>query len=330
MEGLRVEFRTHRGTVYAVNGVSFEIGVGETLGIVGESGCGKSVTALALLGILSRAGRVTGGSAFFGGEDLLTLGDRQLRRIRGREIAMIFQDPMTSLNPVLTIGRQIREALETHFGMSRKAAGRRAAELLDQVGIPSAKARLSDYPHQFSGGMRQRAMIAMALACEPKLLIADEPTTALDVTIQAQILELIKDLKERMGTSVILITHDLGVVAGMTDKIIVMYAGKVFEQAPTSELFALPANPYTKGLLKSVPDPAHEQGKELYQIPGLPPDVAHLPPGCPFAPRCYRAEEICTREFPPFVQINETHHSLCHFANEVYADSLAATNILEI
>jgi oligopeptide transport system ATP-binding protein len=193
--------------------------------------------------------------------------------------------------------------------------------MLKMVGIPDAETRVDAYPHEFSGGMRQRVMIAMALSCDPELLIADEPTTALDVTIQAQILELIKDLKDRMGTSVILITHDLGVVAGMTDKIIVMYAGKVFEQAPTRELFETPANPYTRGLLQSVPDPAHEEGTELYQIPGLPPDVAHLPPGCPFAERCYRAEDICRSEFPPFVQINEDRHSLCHFAREVYEDS---------
>src|SRR5205823_13826933 len=195
-------------------------------------------------------------------------------------------------------------------------------KMLKTVGIPDAKARAENYPHEFSGGMRQRVMIAMALSCDPELLIADEPTTALDVTIQAQILELIKDLKSRMGTSVILITHDLGVVAGMTDHIIVMYAGKVFEQAPTHELFATPANPYTKGLLRSVPDPAHEHGTDLYQIPGLPPDVAHLPPGCPFQPRCERAEDICTREFPPFVEINANHHSLCHFAHDVYAESV--------
>jgi oligopeptide transport system ATP-binding protein len=195
--------------------------------------------------------------------------------------------------------------------------------MLKTVGIPDAENRVDSYPHEFSGGMRQRVMIAMALSCDPELLIADEPTTALDVTIQAQILELIKDLKTRTGTSVILITHDLGVVAGMTEKIIVMYAGKVFEQAPTKELFATPANPYTKGLLKSVPDPAHEQGAELYQIPGLPPDVAHLPPGCPFNERCERAQEVCFREFPPFVEINANHRSLCHFAKEVYAESVA-------
>jgi oligopeptide transport system ATP-binding protein len=236
---------------------------------------------------------------------------------------MIFQDPMTSLNPFLKISTQLMEVTQLHLGHNKKQAREHAIKMLKTVGIPEAHERVDNYPHEFSGGMRQRVMIAMALSCDPELLIADEPTTALDVTIQAQILELIKDLKTRMGTSVILITHDLGVVAGMTEKIIVMYAGKVFEQAPTTELFATPANPYTKGLLRSVPDPAHEEGTELYQIPGLPPDVAHLPPGCPFAERCYRAEDICRREFPPFVQINSDHRSLCHFADEVYAESVA-------
>ena len=237
---------------------------------------------------------------------------------------MIFQDPMTSLNPFLKISKQLMEVTELHLGHTKQQAREHALKMLKLVGIPDAEKRLDEYPHEFSGGMRQRVMIAMALSCDPELLIADEPTTALDVTIQAQILELIKDLKARMGTSVILITHDLGVVAGMTDKIIVMYAGKVFEQAPTSELFASPANPYTKGLLRSVPDPAHEQGQPLYQIPGLPPDVAHLPPGCPFAERCDRAEDICRREFPPFVEVSEGHHSLCHFAAEVYQASVTA------
>ena len=219
------------------------------------------------------------------------------------------------------------EVTQLHLGHTKEQAYKHAVEMLRKVGIPAPENRIDNYPHEFSGGMRQRVMIAMALSCEPELLIADEPTTALDVTIQAQILELIKDLKTDMGTSVILITHDLGVVAGMTEKIIVMYAGKVFETAPTRELFSTPANPYTKGLLKSVPDPAHEEGEDLYQIPGLPPDVAHLPPGCPFAPRCARAEDICTRDFPPFVQINEDHYSLCHFAKEVYQESLAAKEI---
>jgi oligopeptide transport system ATP-binding protein len=247
-----------------------------------------------------------------------------MRKIRGKRMAMIFQDPMTSLNPFLKISTQLMEVTQLHLGHTKQQAYEHAIKMLKLVGIPDAEVRVNNYPHEFSGGMRQRVMIAMALSCDPELLIADEPTTALDVTIQAQILELIKDLKSRMGTSVILITHDLGVVAGMTDRIIVMYAGKVFEHAPTRELFSRPANPYTKGLLKSVPDPAHEEGKELYQIPGLPPDVAHLPPGCPFQERCYRVEDICRREFPPFVQINENHQSLCHFAQEVYSESVVA------
>jgi oligopeptide transport system ATP-binding protein len=240
---------------------------------------------------------------------------------------MIFQDPMTSLNPFMKISRQIGEITELHLGHSRSQSRAHAIKMLELVGIPDAKSRVDDYPHEFSGGMRQRVMIAMALSCEPELLIADEPTTALDVTIQAQILELIKKLKDELGTSVILITHDLGVVAGMTENIIVMYAGKVFEQAPTRELFATPANPYTKGLLRSVPDPAHEHGTTLYQIPGLPPDVAHLPAGCPFAPRCEYAQDICRVEYPPFVQINENHFSLCHFAREVYEESLQVNTI---
>src|ERR687895_2517771 len=268
VEDLRVEFWTSRGTIHAVNGVSFDIAPGETLGIVGESGSGKSVTALALLGILPRAGRATAGTARFGDRDLLKLKDDQLRRVRGREIAMIFQDPMTSLNPVLTIGRQIREALEIHFDMDKKAADQRAVELLDQVGIPSAKTRIRDYPHQFSGGMRQRAMIAMALACEPKLLIADEPTTALDVTIQAQILELLRKLVAERDTALIMITHDLGVVAGMCDRVNVMYAGMFMETGAADQVFARPRNPYTLGLLQSVPRLDMPRQTELQPIEG--------------------------------------------------------------
>ena len=331
VDGLKTYFQTEDGVVKAVDGITFQLKKGETIGIVGESGSGKSVANLSVMRLVQEPpGKIVDGRIIFDGIDVRGLPIDDVRKIRGKRIAMIFQDPMTSLNPFMKISKQLMEVTRLHLGHTKKQAYDHALKMLQTVGIPDAEARMNEYPHEFSGGMRQRVMIAMALSCDPELLIADEPTTALDVTIQAQILELIKDLKERMGTSVILITHDLGVVAGMTDKIIVMYAGKVFEQAPTSELFATPANPYTKGLLKSVPDPAHEQGKELYQIPGLPPDVAHLPPGCPFAPRCYRAEEICTHEFPPFVQINESHHSLCHFANEVYADSLTATNILEI
>ncbi len=323
VDGLKTYFMTEDGVVKAVDGISFELKKGETLGIVGESGSGKSVTNLSVMRLIPEPpGKIAGGKVIFDGIDVLNLPLDEVRKIRGRRIAMIFQDPMTSLNPFLKISTQLTEVTRLHLGHSKKEAYDHAIKMLELVGISDARQRINGYPHEFSGGMRQRVMIAIALSCDPELLIADEPTTALDVTIQAQILELIKDLRSRMGTSVILITHDLGVVAGMTDKIIVMYAGKVFEQAPTRELFAAPANPYTKGLLRSVPDPAHEQGKDLYQIPGLPPDVARLPPGCPFAERCERAVDICHTEFPPFVQINEDHHSLCHFAADVYAESL--------
>jgi oligopeptide transport system ATP-binding protein len=321
---LKTYFQTEDGVVKAVDGITFELEKGETLGIVGESGSGKSVTNLSIMRLIPEPpGKIVEGDIIFNGIDVRKLSIDEVRKIRGKRIAMIFQDPMTSLNPFLKISTQLMEVTQLHLGHDKRQARAHAVKMLKTVGIPEAENRIDSYPHEFSGGMRQRVMIAMALSCDPELLIADEPTTALDVTIQAQILELIKELKSRLNTSVILITHDLGVVAGMTEKIIVMYAGKVFEQAPTRELFATPANPYTKGLLKSVPDPAHEQGKELYQIPGLPPDVAHLPPGCPFAPRCDRAEDICHKEFPPFVQVNPHHQSLCHFATEVYAASIA-------
>ncbi|HEV7475333.1 MAG TPA: ABC transporter ATP-binding protein [Pyrinomonadaceae bacterium] len=320
---LRTYFDTEDGEVKAVDGVSFQLKRGETLGIVGESGSGKSVTNLSIIRLIpSPPGRIVSGAVTFDGIEILSLKESELRKIRGRRIAMIFQDPMTSLNPFMKISRQLMEITQLHLGHSRQQAYEHAIKMLETVGIPDARTRVDSYPHEFSGGMRQRVMIAMALACEPQLLIADEPTTALDVTIQAQILELIRKLKQATGTSVILITHDLGVVAGMTDHLIVMYAGKVFEQAPTAELFAFPANPYTRGLLRSVPDPLKGQG-DLYQIPGLPPDVAHLPPGCPFAPRCDRAEDICRREFPPFVQVSAEHFSLCHFASELYEGSKA-------
>jgi oligopeptide transport system ATP-binding protein len=318
---LRTYFETEDGTVKAVDGISFVLQRGETLGIVGESGSGKSVTNLSIIRLVpDPPGKIVGGEILFGGQDLLSLPEDQVRKIRGRRIAMIFQDPMTSLNPFMKISKQLMEMTRLHLGHTKSQAHEHAVKMLETVGIPDARARAGNYPHEFSGGMRQRVMIAMALSCEPELLIADEPTTALDVTIQAQILELIKKLKQETGTSVILITHDLGVVAGMTDHVVVMYAGKVFEQAPTRELFALPGNPYTKGLLRSVPDPTAEQGK-LYQIPGLPPDVAHLKPGCPFAPRCERAEEVCRSVFPPLVQLTLDHSSLCHFADEVYDQS---------
>src|SRR6188474_2745550 len=319
VQDLKVEFWTERGTIYAVNGISFDIAPGETLGIVGESGCGKSVTSLALLGILARNGRVTKGTAMFGGRDLLTLDDEQLRSIRGREIAMIFQDPMTSLNPVLTIGKQIREALETHFGMDRKQADDRATELLDQVGIPSARARLKDYPHQFSGGMRQRVMIAIALACDPQLLIADEPTTALDVTIQAQILDLMRSAVVERDTALILITHDLGVVAGMAQRINVMYAGHIVERSETDELYGRPRHPYTVGLLQSIPR-LDERGRgELVPIQGQPPDLSREIPGCPFAARCFNVQERCWVEMPPLEQAPSAadgHEVACWFPAE--------------
>jgi oligopeptide transport system ATP-binding protein len=318
---LRTYFNTEEGVVKAVDGIDFELKRGETLGIVGESGSGKSVTNLSVIRLIpDPPGKIVSGEVIFDGQDILALPINDVRRIRGKRIAMIFQDPMTSLNPFMRISKQLMELTRLHLGYTKDQAYEHAIKMLETVGIPDARARVDSYPHEFSGGMRQRVMIAMALSCEPELLIADEPTTALDVTIQAQILELIKTLKQETGTSVILITHDLGVVAGMTDHIIVMYAGKVFEQARTRELFSCPGNPYTKGLLRSVPDPVHEQGT-LYQIPGLPPDVAHLPPGCPFAPRCERAEDLCRREFPPFVQLTPDHHSLCHFAEEVYGKS---------
>jgi oligopeptide transport system ATP-binding protein len=320
---LRTYFETEDGTVKAVDGISFELQRGETLGIVGESGSGKSVTNLSIIRLIPEPpGKIVSGEILFEGQDLRALPVDELRKIRGKRIAMIFQDPMTSLNPFMRISKQLMEITELHLGHTKAQAYEHAIKMLETVGIPDARSRVDSYPHEFSGGMRQRVMIAMALSCEPELLIADEPTTALDVTIQAQILELIKQLKQETGTSVILITHDLGVVAGMTDHIIVMYAGKVFEQAKTPELFSCPGNPYTKGLLRSVPDPTAEQGA-LYQIPGLPPDVAHLPPGCPFAERCERAEEICHKEFPPFVALTPDHHSLCHFAEEVYGKSCA-------
>jgi oligopeptide transport system ATP-binding protein len=325
VKDLRTYFDSEDGVVKAVDGISFQLKRGETLGIVGESGSGKSVTNLSIIRLVpDPPGKIVSGEVFFNGSDLLLLSNDAIRKVRGRRIAMIFQDPMTSLNPFMKISKQLMEMTQLHLGHSKSQAYDHAIRMLETVGIPDARARADNYPHEFSGGMRQRVMIAMALSCEPELLIADEPTTALDVTIQAQILELIKKLKSKTGTSVILITHDLGVVAGMTDHVIVMYAGKIFEQARTSELFSTPGNPYTKGLLKSVPDPTAEQGK-LYQIPGLPPDVARLKPGCPFAPRCDRVEDICRREFPPFVQLNADHYSLCHFAREVYSESGGAT-----
>jgi oligopeptide/dipeptide ABC transporter ATP-binding protein len=311
VDDLRVQFWTSRGTVYAVNGISFEIAPGETLGIVGESGCGKSVTSLALLGLLPRTGRTPTGTAMFGDRDLLRLRDRELRKVRGRQISMIFQDPMTSLNPVLTIGRQIREALETHFDMKRRAATARAAELLDRVGIPSPEARLADYPHQFSGGMRQRAMIAMALACRPKLLIADEPTTALDVTIQAQILALLRELVAEEHTALILITHDLGVVAGMCERVNVMYAGMFVETGSAEQLFGAPRHPYTLGLLQSVPRLDATRRARLQPIEGSPRNMLQPPTACPFQPRCRYEVDLSREQVPPLAEIEPGHQVAC-------------------
>ena len=311
VEGLNVRFETRRGTVHAVNGISFDIAPGETLGIVGESGCGKSVTSLAILGLLARNGRVASGRAVFDGRDLLRAGDRALRAVRGKEVAMIFQDPMTSLNPVLTIGRQIREALETHLGMKRKEAVRTAAEALERVGIPSPDIRLKDYPHQFSGGMRQRAMIAMALACKPKLLIADEPTTALDVTIQAQILDLLRALVAEENAALILITHDLGVVAGMCERVNVMYAGMFVETGSADQLFATPRHPYTLGLLQSVPRLDAARRTRLQPIEGSPPNMLRLPAACPFQPRCRFEVDLSRQEVPQLVEIEPGHRVAC-------------------
>ncbi|MET0560213.1 MAG: ABC transporter ATP-binding protein [Gaiellaceae bacterium] len=311
VDNLEVRFWTRRGTVHAVNGISFALSPGETLGIVGESGCGKSVTALALMGILPRAGRVTAGTVSYDGRDLYTQSDSEWQRFRGKEIAMIFQDPMTSLNPVLTVGSQLREAIDAHLDLSKGESSDRVVELLDRVGIPHAKARAKDYPHQFSGGMRQRVMIAIALACEPKVLIADEPTTALDVTIQAQILDLLRDLVTERDTALILITHDLGVVAGMCERIQVMYAGTVVETGSARPIFASPRHPYTLGLLQSVPRLDTGRRQALQPIEGSPPNMLSEPGGCPFAPRCRYAQEDCLAALPLLRNVGLEQRAAC-------------------
>ncbi len=315
---LRTQFFTADGVVKAVDGVSFDLYPGQTLGIVGESGCGKSQTVLSIMRLIpSPPGKIVGGEVIFEGQDLLRMSDEQIRRIRGRKIAMIFQDPMTSLNPVLTVNRQIGESLQLHMGMNGKQARERSIELLDLVGIPSAKARVDDYPHQFSGGMRQRVMIAMALSCNPQLLIADEPTTALDVTIQAQILDLIRNLSQEFGTATILITHDLGVVAGMCDDMMVMYAGKVIERCNVMDLYRDPAHPYSIGLLRSVPRLDDNSKERLVPIEGLPPDLIDLPDNCPFNPRCIYAADKCREEMPPLGNVSREgqvgHEVACWF-----------------
>jgi len=312
IKDLTTQFFTEEGVVHAVDGVTYDVQEGETLGLVGESGCGKSVSALSILRLIPNPpGKITNGEIFFEGEDLLKMDEEEIRHIRGNRIAMIFQEPMTSLNPVLTIGRQLTEALELHLRMDRAAATKRAAELLDMVGIPSAAARLSEYPHQFSGGMRQRVMIAMGLSCNPKLLLADEPTTALDVTIQAQILELMARLSRELGTAVVIITHNLGVVARYADRVNVMYAGKIIETASAAELYANPRHPYTIGLLKSVPRLDETRKDRLQPIEGSPPDLVNIPRGCSFAPRCTYKIDKCTEETPPLMQAADKHYAAC-------------------
>jgi oligopeptide transport system ATP-binding protein len=312
VKNLKTWFYTPDGIVKAVNGVSFTLNEGEALGLVGESGCGKSVSAMSLMRLIpTPPGRIVEGEVNFDGKDLIKLNDEAIRRIRGNDIAMIFQDPMTSLNPVLTIGRQIGEALELHKGMNGDQARKRTIELLELVGIPSARSRHDDYPHQFSGGMRQRVMIAMALSCDPKLLIADEPTTALDVTIQAQILDLIMQLRRELGMAVILITHDLGVVAGVADKINVMYAGYIVESAPADEVFAKPRHPYTLGLLRSIPRIDEPRKEKLIPIEGLPPDLIDAPVGCPFVPRCTYKVDRCVEENPSLEPVEPGHSIAC-------------------
>ncbi|MFR9775724.1 ABC transporter ATP-binding protein [Micromonospora sp. MS34] len=306
VEDLTVTIGTRRGPVRAVAGVDWQVRAGETFALVGESGSGKSMSVLAATGLAPRTARVTG-RVLLHDTELTGLPDDRRRRLRGRHVGFVFQDPMTSLNPVLTVGRQVAEACEEHLGMTRRAARGRAVELLDQVGIPSAGARVDAYPHQFSGGMRQRVVIAMALACEPDLLIADEPTTALDVTTQAQILELVADLQQRHGMAVVWITHDLGVVAGIADRVAVMYGGRIVEQAPVDPLFAAPAHPYTRALLDARPDPAHP-GEDLVAIPGSPPSPLDLPAGCAFWPRCpVRGDARCEHELPPLTPVSPEH-----------------------
>jgi oligopeptide transport system ATP-binding protein len=312
IQGLETQFRTPEGVVHAVNGVSFTLKEGETLGVVGESGCGKSVTMLSVLRLIpSPPGKVVAGKAFYQGHDLLAMSDEEIRHVRGAQIAMIFQDPMTSLNPVLTVERQVTEGLILHMGMNIEQARVRAADLLSMVGIPNAKDRLKDYPHQFSGGMRQRVMIAMALACNPQILIADEPTTALDVTIQAQIIELVKRLRDELGMAIIWITHDLGIVAGLAKRVLVMYGGYIIEESVVKDLYANPSHPYTLGLLGSLPRLDETERKPLISIEGKPPVLYSKPQSCPFAPRCRWALERCWNENPVLEAIGPDHRVAC-------------------
>ncbi len=317
VQNLKTVFATRAGDIHAVNSVSFELRPGELLGVVGESGSGKSVTMMSLIGLLpTPPAEVRAGSVQFDGMDLLKLSQRDLQALRGRDIGFVFQDPMTSLNPVFTVGFQIMEPLRKHMGMDKARARQRAVELLELVGIPDARRRLSDFPHQFSGGMRQRVMIAIALACDPKVLIADEPTTALDVTIQAQILELVKDLRQKLGMAIIWITHDLGVIAGIADRVMVMYGGQVAEYGPVREVFANPAHPYTRALMTTVPSVRGERALKLNVIEGQPPMLSQHPTACPFRARCAHAFERCSRENPPRYTVAEGHDSACFWDHQ--------------
>ena len=320
VENLRTHFFTRDGVVRAVDGVSFAVYPGETLAVVGESGCGKSVTALSVLRLIaSPPGKILSGKLLFEGKNLLELDEAEMRKLRGNEISMIFQEPMTSLNPVLTVGTQIAEALRVHRGLDRGEALAGAVDMLRQVDIPEPERRAGEYPHQLSGGMRQRVMIAMALACRPRLLIADEPTTALDVTIQAQILDLMRALKEKSGAAIVLITHDLGVVAEMAQRVVVMYAGRKVEEAPVDSLFAQPRHPYTRGLLASIPrlGEAARGARRLAEIPGVVPSLKEEIAGCIFAPRCPHATERCRREYPPLEEKSEGHRVACWEADRI-------------
>ncbi len=311
VKGLRTQFFTQDGVVHAVNGISYDLNEGETLGIVGESGCGKTVSVLSVMRLIPQPpGKIVGGDVWFDGRNIMDLREDEVRQVRGNRIAMIFQDPMTSLNPVLTVGAQVSEALQLHMGMDRAQARRRTIELLQMVNIPEAEDRVDDYPHQFSGGMRQRVMIAMALSCNPQLLIADEPTTALDVTIQAQIIDLVKKLKDDIGMAVVWITHDLGVVAGLAERVLVMYAGYIVEEAAVKELYGDPRHPYTLGLLDSIPR-LDQRKEKLTPIEGLPPDLIDPPPNCPFAPRCRFRIDRCLEENPALAPVGPGHRIAC-------------------
>ncbi len=307
----KLSFFTPAGEVKALNGVSFSMDEGEVLGIVGESGSGKSVTAYSIMGLTAYPGKLIGGTIYFNGHQIEKMSEKEMRKIRGNEVSIIFQDPMTSLNPVYTIGNQITEVIRLHTGKSKKEAYDRAKELLELVGINEPTKRLKQYPHELSGGMRQRVMIAIALACEPKLLIADEPTTALDVTIQAQILELMQELRQKLGMSIIMITHDLGVVASMCERIAVMYAGHIVEYGTADEIFYEPKHEYTKGLINSIPKLSAQEIERLVPIEGQPVDLLNPPAGCPFAPRCANCMKICLREMPPKTELSDTHYSHC-------------------